>query len=323
MVTKRVLKTVNYLKDWDGKFTSYRIILDKRKCKQGLFANNHKLDQWQIQFMVKKKTDIRKPEYSSFTNWAIKEVSKFTNFYCGSNKKKVVDSEEVGFHSSNHIHYNQLSPKKMRQELSAAIEEFFLPGYPKAIRAPGLLWSSDYFKSLGELGFHIDSSFKETNHLEPIFPMITDGCWWEIPVTGNILNNSKFKQMVDMVLISGGVLSLYAHDHDLVHSEEKKRYVEIVSSLLKKDFRPTGYIEFFNWLRSTQDCGIREISQSHDGTLSITAQIIPECAIVLNNLALYRLKKDNNKWSYKSQSNPATIIYTGDEGLCNFELIRD
>jgi hypothetical protein len=312
MVTKRIIPTVNYLRDPDGNFKSYRFIIDTRRCSSGLFCDNLEVNQWQFHFLIKKPSRDKQDGHRAFTQWALDKVKNFTNFYCGLKKEETLGIKEAGFHSTNHRHFNQLELHELRQELLFARNTLFPPNCPRAVRAPGLFWSREYFKALGELNFHMDSSFKETNSFQPIFPISTNQGWWEVPVTGNLFNVSTLEKTAAVASISGGILSFYAHDYDLESPEQKERYLSITTSLFQKGFVATGLLEFLDWLNVSQENEINEISELQDGSILVTARLVPNSALVAKNLSGYQPRSISKGSLFKTGLDQQKMVFHED-----------
>ncbi len=313
LVGRRCIFSVNTLNDPDGTFRSFRVTLDFRLAKRGCFALPLHATQFQCSVGIPRPRPEQKSDYADFNAWAQKHACRYTCFYSGLDASTPVMAER-GFHGLAHDHYNIIPKQRIRRELADAANGFFTDNNVRAVRAPGLLWSQEFFDALGETGYGLDSSFREMNFLQPLFPIRTDAGWWELPVTDNILTqNGRLGRILAANSHYGGILSLYCHDHDLVQNDSKARYVQLVAKAEEAGHRRMGLIEFSDWLNRSRRSEILDVELDGDRTIWLTARLIPASTVIFTIHEGYTLDNLGPEWLVTTKDDNICVTYRGDE----------
>jgi peptidoglycan/xylan/chitin deacetylase (PgdA/CDA1 family) len=313
IVSKRSGRSTNVLKDPDGQWTSHRWVRDRRPGPEGNFADDFQVDQWQLSPLIRKRPAVGPGGYAAFTKWAGAAVGRCTCFYCGLAAAPSGGGAEAAFHSFEHRHFNQMAPAALRAELARAAASFFPAGAPRAVRAPGLLWSDDYFRALGELGFHADASFKEVNAFQPIFPVRAGEGWWEVPVTGPVFGLPAGPGAARAAAATGGMISVYAHDFELSGEAERADYAARVAALQGAGFAPTGVLELVEWLARAEGNQIEELREAPDGSVAVSARLARGSALVLRPPLDVGPGTDRDTWVVQRDGEGRRLVYASDE----------
>ncbi len=273
----RWIVSKNQLHDPDGVHVSRRLTLDLRRGRRGCAGSPPFVDQWQLHLGVPKPPPVRPSIDGDFTRWAGATCGRFTSFYCGGLPPRSAPGEELGFHSVAHEHFHQSDGAALQGELAAGRAAAGDDEHHAAVRAPGLCWSTDYFRALGPSGFTIDSSFREISPAQPTTPIRTDHGWWELPVTANLLHGDGVRPPWG----PPGLLNMYAHDHDLRDETARRRFAERVATLLDAGYEPQGHVELVRWLEARRTNEMLAIEADDGGQITVRCQAAAGTAIAI------------------------------------------
>lgn len=311
LITKRLVLSSNHLQDGDESVRSLRAMVDLRRGRIGTFADHPTVSQWQVQFGMQRDPHHGDANHRTFAGWVREHAHKSTAFCCGASNSRTTACANVGFHSFEHRHYNQRRPADIRAELNLAADTFFEPDELRAVRAPGLLWNDAYFRALGEAGFACDSSFREVNHRQPVAPIRTAHGWWEIPVNGNLMRVGADDAMLRVADLSDGMLSLYAHDHDVDSQETSADFDNKLADLCAAGFSPISVQQLFTHLDAACNDEVSNVQPRDDGTIDVAGCVSARSRIQLANMGGYEMKTE--------------AVDTGDvsaAGAVNVRLVR-
>lgn len=273
---KRVIFKKNTLNNNQVQENSYRLTTDFRRSKLGYACVGQEVTQLQLHIW---KHRYRKPTPSDdkvFRSFA-SGICTHTNFYCGGLPAEEISGEEMGFHSTRHKHFNLMNEKELTNELHN-ITPKPLNNTIKSIRAPGLCWNKLYFSLLKESRYKVDSSFREINDIQPIFPIKTNDGWWEFPVQGNIFYRLPYLPTKGSDLMADRMISVYSHDHDVCSDENKALLKVRVEKIISLGWTPMTITELYVWLEQSQLNEIKSIEW--DGhKANIKAEVHPDTLI--------------------------------------------
>jgi hypothetical protein len=233
-VGKRLIGSINELDCIDRAHRSFRLLIDRRRDQMGCFADEPAVPQYQLQFLVRPKAKRTDGDYTAFAAWLSREHIRATNFVCGVDRASMAHCEDVAFHSFDHRHFHSLSRDELAKTLDRAADTFFDRPDSRLIRAPGLLWSKDYFELLGKSTFTADSSFREWNSHQPLCPIRVANRWWELPVHAHVTQAAQDPRIIAIAAATEIPLNLYAHDHDVLSADGTAAFRAQMTTLLNR-----------------------------------------------------------------------------------------
>lgn len=223
---RRVRVNINRYREAIGEFASLRITMDWRPESTGTYCDRPWVRQVQVDFCVPSRRVVKGRTYGGITKRLAHRFGKCSFFFCPPDNDSSSDRYECGFHGWSHEHFTEMSRRAIERALVRARQALLRDDAMPAARAPGLLWSAQYFDALAAARFGIDSSFREVNPFQPILPWRHACGWWEVPVTGCYRNLPDPAKLVRAATGTGGMVSVYAHDHDLATASDVEALAE-------------------------------------------------------------------------------------------------
>lgn len=307
---KRLRWSRALLHDPDGCWPSYRLTVDRRPGDVGSFALPPRVEQWQAQWLIPRRKPLRAHRYQDFAAWTDRACPGSTCFYSGARTAPAA-AGEAGFHGFDHQHFIQMGRARIRRELADAAEHFFRPGQRRLARAPGLLWSEDYFRALGDMGYQVDSSFREVNFRQPLLPVRVDAGWWEVPVTGSVGNLPDDLSWLRPHRDRGGVVSVYAHDFELATDADRARYLARVEAMEAAGFARTGVTGLVDWLEASADNRVTGVEVGDRGRVRLSVRLAEGSMVSLLNPGAWSVTAASAGWRISGPDDAVHAIYTG------------
>jgi peptidoglycan/xylan/chitin deacetylase (PgdA/CDA1 family) len=133
---------------------------------------------------------------------------------------------EFALHSYFHDHYGNMDPEKIHHDLERSIRTFSQYNLmPLGSRCPGLSINAVQVQKLRELGLLYDSSLLEVYASYPLLPVKNPSSalpFYEVPISCNYYkDNFNLTNRINGVAARGGLLHLYAHDHEFHHLDPR------------------------------------------------------------------------------------------------------
>jgi hypothetical protein len=250
--SRRFVYSRNRLIDADGVYSSLRFTIDLRREQRGLAAARRTVPQYQVHFRVPRAPAARVTDDPAFHHWIDASFPQATLYYCGGVPECSAVRTEIGFHGTDHTHFHQMREIDLASELSAGAEMLRAHERPTAVRAPGLLWSPTYYRLLDAMPFRIESSHREVNVFQPIWPIRTAGGWWELPVHGNLLTSSDPERLVQTARDDGTMLNMHCHDHEVRSDRERSEAIRRRDLISSGGFDHIGHIGVLEWMESAR-----------------------------------------------------------------------